>query len=112
MNNEKQTKAGQSNTQSSVLSPRSSSQSWLASIRVTLKPVVNDPPGLAMRDALHNLGYAGVSEVRSGKLIQVHLDANTQSEAEEAVHQMCRRLLANPVIEDYAFDLKPIAGDQ
>jgi len=103
MINEKQTKGRQSNTQSSVLSP----QSWLASIRVTLKPVVNDPPGLAMRDALHNLGYIGVSEVRSGKLIQVYLDASTQTEAEEAVHQMCRRLLANPVIEDYTFDLQP-----
>ena len=80
---------------------------WLASIRVTLKPVVNDPPGLAMRDALHNLGYNGVSEVRSGKLLQVYLDASTQTEAEEAVHQMCRRLLANPVIEDYTFDLQP-----
>ncbi|HKP52583.1 MAG TPA: phosphoribosylformylglycinamidine synthase subunit PurS [Chloroflexia bacterium] len=112
MNNEELTIDSPGTTQSSVLSPQSSSQSWLANIRVTLKPVVNDPPGLAMRDALHNLGYAGVSEVRSGKLIQVYLDANTQSEAEEAVHQMCRRLLANPVIEDYAFELKPIAGDQ
>jgi phosphoribosylformylglycinamidine synthase len=103
MIDEKQTKDRQGTTQSSVLSP----QSWLATIRVTLKPVVNDPPGLAMRDALHNLGYNGVSEVRSGKLIQVYLDGSTQTEAEEAVHQMCRRLLANPVIEDYTFDLQP-----
>jgi phosphoribosylformylglycinamidine synthase PurS subunit len=103
MIDKKQTKDRQGTTQYSVLSP----QSWLASIRVTLKPVVNDPPGLAMRDALHNLGYTGVSEVRSGKLIQVYLDASTQTEAEEVIHQMCRRLLANPVIEDYAFDLQP-----
>src|SRR4051794_40873830 len=86
-------------TQSSVLSP----QHWLANIRVTLKPVVNDPPGLAMRDALHNLGYSGVQRVRSGKYIQVYIDAPSQEEAEEAVHQMCRHLLANPVIEDYTF---------
>jgi len=39
---------------------------WLANVRVTLKPVVNDPPGLAIRDALHNLGYEGVEAVRSG----------------------------------------------
>ena len=85
-------------------------QSWLANIRVTLKPVVNDPPGLAMRDALHNLGYTGVREVRSGKLIQVYLDATNQTKAEEVVHQMCRRLLANPVIEDYTFDLQPVSS--
>jgi phosphoribosylformylglycinamidine synthase PurS subunit len=85
---------------------------WLANIRVTLKPVVNDPPGLAMRDALHNLGHKGVKEVRSGKLIQVHLEAANQTEAEEAVHQMCRRLLANPVIEDYTFDLQPAASNE
>jgi phosphoribosylformylglycinamidine synthase PurS subunit len=108
MNSEKQIEDRQGNTQSSVLSP----QSWLASIRVTLRPVVNDPPGLAMRDALHNLGYDDVREVRSGKLIQIRLDAPNQAEAEEAIHQMCRRLLANPVIEDYTFDLQPAASSE
>jgi phosphoribosylformylglycinamidine synthase len=65
-----------------------------------------------MRDALHNLGYSGVREVRSGKLIQVHLDATDQAEAEQAVHQMCRRLLSNPVIEDYTFDLQPVTSNE
>lgn len=87
-------------------------QHWSASIRVTLKPVVNDPPGLAMRDALHNLGYAGVLEVRSGKLIQVSLEAASQSEAEAVLQQMCQRLLANPVIEDYTFDLRRVPKDE
>ena len=49
---------------------------WQANVRITLKPVVNDPPGLAIRDALHNLGYAGVKGVRSGKYIQVFVEAN------------------------------------
>jgi phosphoribosylformylglycinamidine synthase len=79
---------------------------WLANIRVTLKPVVNDPTGLAIRDAMHNLGYSGVEEVRSGKYIQVYLHAEDEAQAREAVNSMCRRLLANPVIEDYAFDLE------
>jgi phosphoribosylformylglycinamidine synthase len=79
---------------------------WLANIRVTLKPVVNDPPGLAVRDALHNLGYSGVEEVRAGKYIQVYLQAEDEAQAREAVNSMCQRLLANPVIEDYAFDLE------
>jgi len=94
------------NPQSSVRSPHL----WLASIRVTLKPVVNDPPGLAIRDALHNLGYSGVREVRTGKLILVQLDAPDQPTVEEAVHDMCRRLLANPVIEDYVFELEAVEG--
>lgn len=79
---------------------------WLAGIRVTLKPVVNDPPGLAIRDALHNLGYAGVEEVRSGKLLQVGLQAESAQAAEAAVDSMCKRLLANPVIEDYTFTIE------
>ena len=83
-------------------------QKWLANVRVTLKPVVNDPPGLAIRDALHNLGYEGVGEVRSGKLLTIHLTAGDEASARAQVDDMCRRLLANPVIEDYSFDL--VAG--
>ena len=78
---------------------------WTANIRVTLKPVVNDPPGLAIRNALHNLGYSGVGQVRSGKLITLHLTAPDEPTACSQVEDMCQRLLANPVIEDYSFDL-------
>jgi phosphoribosylformylglycinamidine synthase PurS subunit len=81
-------------------------QKWLANIHVTLKPVVNDPPGLAIRDALHNLGFDGVETVRSGKYIQVCLNADSEEEARAAIDSMCRRLLANPVIEDYTFNLE------
>lgn len=78
-------------------------QNWLANIQVTLKPVVNDPPGLAIREALHNLGYGDVTAVRSGKYLQVYLSAKSEDEARTALDSMCRRLLANPVIEDYTF---------
>ncbi len=83
-------------------------QKWLANIHVTLKPVVNDPPGLAMRDALHHLGYGSVRAVRSGKYIQVYLGADGEEGAGLLVDDMCKRLLANPVIEDYAFELQPV----
>lgn len=83
-------------------------QKWLANVRVTLKPVVNDPPGLAMRDALHNLGYDDVRAVRSGKLIQVYMSADGQEIAMKQVDDMCQRLLANPVIEDYTFEVQPV----
>ena len=83
-------------------------QKWLANIHVTLKPVVNDPPGLAMRDALHNLGYDDVKAVRSGKYLQVYLSAESEQLAQAVVDSMCQRLLANPVIEDYSFELQSI----
>ena len=83
-------------------------QKWLANIHVTLKPVVNDPPGLSIRDALHNLGYSHVSAVRSGKYIKLYLEADDQTQATASVDDMCRRLLANPVIEDYSFELEQV----
>lgn len=80
-------------------------QQWAANITVTLKPIVNDPPGLAIRDALRNLGYDGVEAVRFGKYLQVHLYAPDAEEAMRLADDMCKRLLANPVIEDYTFEV-------
>lgn len=81
---------------------------WLARIHVTLKPVVNDPPGLAVMGGLHQLGYAGVASVRLGKYLEVRLDAADEAAAGQQVDEMCRRLLANPVIEDYRYTLEAL----
>jgi phosphoribosylformylglycinamidine synthase len=70
---------------------------------------VNDPPGLSIRDALHNLGYDQVQSVRSGKYIRIYMEASDETSAREAVDAMCQRLLANPVIEDYTFSLEHMA---
>jgi phosphoribosylformylglycinamidine synthase subunit PurS len=78
---------------------------WVADIRVHLKPSVNDPQGLSIRNALRTLGFGGVADVRAGKLIQVRLSAVSREAAEEALNAMCAQLLANPVIETYAFTL-------
>jgi len=78
---------------------------WVADIRVHLKPSVNDPQGLSIRNALRTLGFDGVQDVRAGKLIQVRLRAADRPSAEEALNAMCAQLLANPVIEMYAFTL-------
>ncbi len=80
---------------------------WLARIHVTLKPVVLDPQGDAVLDGLHQLGFTDVSAVRVGKYLEVTLAAASQADAEAAVRQMCERLLANPVIERYTFDVAP-----
>ena len=80
-------------------------------IDVTLKPLVNDPQGLAVRDGLHALGFPGVASARVGKRIDLQLDAADRAAAEAQVRQMCEQLLANPVIEDFQFELEeaPVA---
>ncbi len=82
------------------------SKPFLARVYVTLRPVVNDPPGLAIRGGLHQLGFAEVESVRAGKFIQVRLDADDEAGARSRVDEMCRKLLANPVIEDYTFEVE------
>jgi phosphoribosylformylglycinamidine synthase PurS subunit len=83
-------------------------QEWLARVHVTLKPVVNDPQGLAVQGGLVQLGYWGVSGVRIGKYLELRLAAADEATATTQVDEMCRRLLANPVIEDYRFTLESV----
>jgi phosphoribosylformylglycinamidine synthase PurS subunit len=78
---------------------------FLARVYVTLKPTVNDPQGLTIRGALHSLGFADVESVRAGKYLEVRIAADDRKEAESQLAEMCRKLLANPVIEDYRFEL-------
>ena len=78
-----------------------------AHIRITLKHGVLDPQGKAIGRALAALGFAGVGEVRQGKLIELELDETDRAKAEAAVRQMCEKLLANTVIENYAIELTP-----
>lgn len=74
---------------------------WTARLVVTLKPSVNDPQGLAIMGGLHSLGYTSVLGVRAGKYLEVELEAPDRRTAQSIVEEMCRKLLANPVIEDY-----------
>ncbi len=80
-------------------------KTYLARVDVTLKPTVNDPQGNTIRDALHSLGFPEVGSVRAGKYMEIKLSAATKKGAEEQVTEMCKKLLANPVIEDFRFDL-------
>jgi phosphoribosylformylglycinamidine synthase len=67
---------------------------------VSLKPVVNDPQGLVVRDSLHRLGFSGVSAVRVGKHIELEVSAESEQDARDQVERMCEQLLRNTVIED------------
>ena len=81
---------------------------YLAKVYVILKPTVNDPQGLTIKGALHNLGFSEVSQVRAGKYIEIKIDGDGMDKTRERIGQMCHELLANPVIESYSFDLEKI----
>ncbi len=83
---------------------------YLAKVYVTLKPTVNDPQGLTIKGGLHSLGFDSVEAVRAGKYLEVRINGADRSQAESQVHEMCRQLLANPIIEEYRFELEEIAG--
>ena len=76
-----------------------------ARVHVRLMSGVLDPQGAAIGRALGQLGFAGVGEVRQGKLIELQLDAPDRAQAEARVRAMCERLLANPVIETYSITI-------
>jgi len=81
---------------------------FLARIYVSPKPTVNDPEGLTILSSLGQLGYQNVSSVRSGKYIEVQIDEIHEPTAREKVVEMCDKLLANPVIEEYRFELEKV----
>ena len=76
-----------------------------AKIKVTLKSGVLDPQGKAIEGALGSLGFSGVTSVRQGKFFEVELAETDKAKAEAQLKQMCEKLIANMVIENYAIEL-------
>ena len=76
-----------------------------ATVKITLKYGVLDPQGKAIEKSLVQLGFSGVNEVRQGKLIELNIDADTPEAAEKQITEMCEKLLANTVIENYDIQL-------
>ncbi len=83
---------------------------FLAKIRVTLRPSILDPQGKAVEHALGMLGYRQTKDVRMGKYIELKIESDSQSEAEQLTEQICKKLLANPVMEDYTFSVESVGG--
>lgn len=79
-------------------------------ILVTPRPGLLDPQGKAIHHALEGLEFSGVQDVRVGKAIRMELDAPSADAAREAAEAMGRRLLANPVTEDFQVELLPGAS--
>ncbi len=81
------------------------SQTYQARIYVTLRPSVLDPAGTAVQAGLKQMGYDNVEQVRIGKYIELALNASSEAAAREQLEVICDQLLANPVIENYRFEL-------
>ncbi len=77
-----------------------------AEINITLKRTVADPQGLTIKHALESLGYKDLADVRIGKLVVIKLNYKDKKRAEREISEMCKELLANPIIEDYHFKIK------
>jgi len=77
-----------------------------AKVYVTLKKGVLDPQGKAVQHSLASLGYIGVEDVRLGKYVEVKLNETDKEKAKAQLKEMCEKLLANTVIEDYRFEIE------
>nr|WP_199315633.1 phosphoribosylformylglycinamidine synthase subunit PurS [Planktothrix sp. FACHB-1355] len=82
---------------------------YQARIYVTLRPSVLDPAGVAVQSGLKHMGYDNVEQVRIGKYVEVTLDAESEDAARQQLDIICDRLLANPVIENYCFELTQLS---
>lgn len=79
---------------------------FLAKVFITLKSTVNDPQGQTIRGGLQELGFENVVNVRAGKYLEIYLDEDSEIEANKKVQDMCDKLLANLVIEEFHFDIQ------
>jgi len=79
---------------------------WQAEVHVRLRSGIADPEGQTIAGGLRSLGFDTVTDVRAGKLLRVGFEAPDRAAAEAAVAEMCRRLLANPVMENADWELR------
>lgn len=79
-----------------------------STVRVTLRPSILDPQGKAVEHAIESLGVGPVSHVRIGKYVEFMVDEQDEGAARRATEDVCRKLLANPVMEDYSYELRKV----
>lgn len=78
-------------------------------VYVTLRESVLDPQGVAVKNSLHSMSYNDVTEVRIGKYLELTLAKETEN-VEQKVQEMCERLLSNPVIENYRYEIEEVVA--
>jgi phosphoribosylformylglycinamidine synthase len=79
---------------------------WLAEVHVRLRPGIADPEGQTIAGGLRSLGFDAIHEVHAGKLLRIAFEADDRATADAALESMCRRLLANPVMETADWELR------
>jgi phosphoribosylformylglycinamidine synthase len=79
-----------------------------SNVTVTLRKSILDPQGKAVEHAVHSLGFTAVQNLRIGKSIEFSVESSTQEEAERITEEVCKKLLANPVMEDYSLSVKKL----
>tara|TARA_B100000809_G_C14943063_1_gene461122 strand:- start:172 stop:429 length:258 start_codon:yes stop_codon:yes gene_type:complete len=84
---------------------------YLAKVFIQLKPTVNDPQGQTIRGGLRQLGFDNVENVRAGKYMEIKLNEPAKEAASHKVKEMCEKLLANPIIENYRFELELLPAE-
>ena len=84
---------------------RACTEKFTVKIFVTLKAAVNDPQGETVKQGLHILGFNGVEKVRIGKYLKIIVSAENEESAFKVAEEMCKKLLANPVIEEYNIEV-------
>ncbi len=80
-----------------------------AKISIYLKPGILDPQGKAVHHAIEHLDYAGVENVRIGKYVEIEFDSGNSEKVKKDAEEICQKLLANPVMENYTIDVEEVS---
>lgn len=78
---------------------------YSAKIKITLRKSILDPQGKAVEHSINSLGYGNIIDTRIGKFIELTIDAQSHSEAERITNEICKKLLSNPIMEDFEFEI-------
>lgn len=81
---------------------------FLSKVKITLRKSILDPQGNAVEHAVSALGIKSIRNVRMGKYIEFNVDCDSEVDAQQATEDVCKKLLANPVMEDYHFEIKKV----
>ena len=81
---------------------------FLAEINVMPQKALLDPQGKAVNNSMHNIGFTSVENVRIGKHINFEIEADSKEAAEEKLNEACKKILSNPIMEDFEFELKAL----
>ena len=83
---------------------------YLSKIKITLRKSILDPQGKAVEHSIQSLGYGNIKDTRIGKFVELKIDASSDKEAGKITDEICSKLLANPVMEDYDYEVTRLNG--